>query len=166
MSQCEKNSELIRCIMTKVKKLINGVGIPDAPSDGEQYARQDGSWTVISSGGGGNLQQTLDSGNLATDIPVHLIDSGDNMNAYLYGYSLEFIYPSTEEKTTYKLKEIVSLQENGDELRVNLGGKGRYYFPSSDEQVYHALAIASEISGTFANPTSITVTNGIITAIS
>jgi len=35
-----------------------GGGIPEAPQDGQQYARQDGEWVVVTGGGGGDDLQT------------------------------------------------------------------------------------------------------------
>ena len=45
-----------------------GPGIEDAPSDGDQYARQDGAWTVVSGGGGDYLPLT--GGTVTGDLKV------------------------------------------------------------------------------------------------
>jgi len=38
-----------------------GGGIPEAPQDGQQYARQDGEWVVVTGGGGGGSGDDLDT---------------------------------------------------------------------------------------------------------
>ena len=44
-----------------------GGGIPDAPSDGNQYGRQNSTWTVIASGGGGQIGGRLSA---SSGVPV------------------------------------------------------------------------------------------------
>ena len=43
-------AEEIILTASEVKTLINQTVLPDAPSDGKQYARQDGAWTVVTEG--------------------------------------------------------------------------------------------------------------------
>jgi hypothetical protein len=40
-----------------------GGGIPEAPIDGQQYARQDATWTVVQGGSGGGIEEAPQDGN-------------------------------------------------------------------------------------------------------
>lgn len=58
----------------------DGGGIPDAPADGKQYARQDGAWTEVQGGGGGTAYTQAQILKLLVEtdmIPTPISESGE-----------------------------------------------------------------------------------------
>lgn len=77
----------------------------------------------------------------------------------------------TGEYTNYQNKYMVSGIEGSVSNRINIGGRTAsgnavYSLDPNKAAGNYILATQSAVSGTFTNPTSITIVNGIITAIS
>lgn len=135
-------------------------------------------------GGGGSqdLQSVTDNGNITTNPilinttdlalsantslgSVNLLDGGGNSMVSADGSSYEnTVVTSSDEayisasSSTPLTGSQISARKDGSIAILTNGGIATY---NGNE-----IATKSPISGTFANPTSITVTNGIITAIS
>ena len=68
----------IRVVIQKPLNGGSGGGIPEAPNDGEQYGRQNETWTPISQTGGGVDSVTGDGvGGTATNIVMSFPDTGE-----------------------------------------------------------------------------------------
>jgi len=52
-SNLSSNDVNVQIAMETIDQMVGGGGIPDAPVDGNQYARQNAAWSVVSATGGG-----------------------------------------------------------------------------------------------------------------
>ena len=84
-----QNAKLYEFLFTK-SAVSSGGGIPEAPIDGQQYARQDAAWTVVQATGGG-IEEAPQDGNFyvrqngqwvnlsaaLSDLGNRIVDGGD-----------------------------------------------------------------------------------------
>ena len=100
-------NEQVILTASELKTLLNQTVLPDAPSDGKQYARQDGAWTVVESGGsvtpdGKYMTITVDysvEGEAVIEPQIHgsitppnlqyRINSNGDWNEYVFGQTGE-----------------------------------------------------------------------------
>jgi hypothetical protein len=78
------------------------VTFPEAPSDGSQYARQNGSWSVVSGGGGGDTYDLNAGTKSGNSVPLNLTSGSGTDNSLVSlteGSNVQLTQTSTNEIT-------------------------------------------------------------------
>jgi len=143
--------------------------VDEAPIDGLQYARQDGSWTVVSGGTSSqNLQQVTDNGNTTTNSieinTLKLFDTpnGDYGEIILNDDDLKFINASTVELLKFSKGRLTFINGNDFNAEFNsvaITGYRTYTLPNADG----TFALTSDLTDRFTTGGTYNSSAGTIT---
>jgi hypothetical protein len=111
--------------------------IEEAPEDGNQYARQDGTWTEVTGGGGGSqdLQSVLNNGATA-DLSSNINIYGATKKIHFgteYSNDLDSVHMSLSGQSYWDIGQRISIYMSDSKASLNFDGNGANFMGTSTD---------------------------------